>query len=425
MSKNSLPDFQRYPKKLAKELSALLAQFPKYHIGPQEIVKELEQRAAKAEEERAKTDAVFLGIGDGAVTTDEKGKVSRINKAALDMLGYTEKEIIGKWFHKAIIAEDSEKHPIRPIDRAITQAIFTGKPISKKVYYVRKDGSRFPVSLTVSPILLDKRPVGAIEIFRDATKEEEVDRMKSEFISLASHQLRTPLSAISTYAHMLSDGYVGELNEDQSQFVDVILSSIDRMNELITTLLDISRLEAGTVAVEPKRTDLHKLIKKILHELIPKIEQKALNVDLQIKTDHTVIKTDPFLVREIYTNLVSNAIKYTPPQGKITLSLESKSQQVVFSVKDNGYGIPKSAHDRIFTKFFRADNITRTETTGSGLGLYLVKGIAESIGGEVSFTSRENRGSTFRVSLPKTDAKAKYGFHAVGHQQQNNKKDVR
>ncbi len=178
-------------------------------------------------EQQAEAEALFTSIGDGAISTDEFGRITRINPVAQDILGYSEAELIGEWFPKKIIAVNSSDVVVNLIDRPITKAFLTGRPISEKMYYRRKDGQRIPVAISVSPILLDGKPLGAVQVFRDITFEQEVDRMKSEFISLASHQLRTPLSAIKTYSHMLVDGYMGELTQTQkNHFVQLLVALI-------------------------------------------------------------------------------------------------------------------------------------------------------------------------------------------------------
>src|SRR5689334_13172123 len=196
-----------------------------------------------ADEQRARAEALFHSIGDGAISTDEFGRITRVNPVARHILGYKKSELIGMWFPKVIIAVTPDDRPVNLIDRPITKAFLTGRPIVEKTHYRRKNGQRIPVAVNVSPILVDGKPRGAIEVFRDISFEQEVDRMKSEFISLASHQLRTPLSAIKTYSHMLVSGYMGEVTAEQRKSLETILGAADRMNELISTLLNITRME--------------------------------------------------------------------------------------------------------------------------------------------------------------------------------------
>jgi signal transduction histidine kinase len=262
-----------------------------------------------------------------------------------------------------------------------------------------------PVAINVSPILLQGRPLGAIEVFRDITLEEEVDRMKSEFISLAAHQLRTPLSAIKTYSHMLIDGYMGDITKPQRQSLQTIIGATNRMNELISTLLNITRIESGTVAVTIKQFALDKLAEEVLSELSLLATERSISLSMDRRgTASTSVRTDGVVFKEILTNLVSNAIKYTPEGGSVKVTVSGRKSDVQVSVVDTGWGIPDLAQDQVFSKFFRAHNIVKRETTGTGLGLYLVKGLVEELGGKIWFTSREGEGTSFFISLPRVSS---------------------
>lgn len=350
--------------------------------------------------ERARAEALFSSIGDGIIAMDEHGYVSDINEAALKILNCRPQDVINQWFPRAVKALDDEGKPIPPMERAVSQALLTGKSVSGKMFYQTNEGP-VAVAITVAPILINKRPVGAIEVFRDVSQEHEIDKMKSEFISIASHQLRTPLTAIKTYSHMLASGYGGKLSKDQSEFMDIILSSIDRMNSLINTLLDISRIEQGRLSMSPQVINLEEIMEDVLTELMPLAQAKDIDVTLQYATDNLQATTDPLLIKEICLNLLSNAIKYTPEHGAVVINIAGTKRQLVFSIQDTGYGIPKSEQNRIFTKFFRAENVLDKDTSGTGLGLYLVKQLAESLGGEVAFTSTEGKGTCFTFKVPR------------------------
>jgi PAS domain S-box-containing protein len=360
-------------------------------------------------QERAEADALFSSIGEGIIATDENARITRLNPKALAILGYKEKELLGTWFPATIVASYDDGTPIDMMDRPVTKAILTGKTVSTRTSYRRKDGSLLPVSLTVSPIMHNGKPIGAIEIFRDISLDIKSDKMKTDFISVASHQLRTPLSAINVYTHMLDDGMAGELNPDQSAFVKSVLSSVERMNHLINTLLNITRIEAGGVNVKLARIKIQGLAKQILDELTTEASKKDLKMVDKIDPDLPPLHSDGLLVREIMVNLLSNAVKYTPSKGTVTVKLKADGNNVVFCVQDTGYGIPLSAQEHIFTKFFRADNILSEDVSGTGLGLYLTKTIAESLNGELWFESKEGVGSSFYFSLPKQGSIARKG----------------
>lgn len=349
----------------------------------------------------AQTEALFQSMGDGAIATDQEGRIQQINQAALRMLGYDESEIIGKWFPKAIVAYDDTGNPIRTINRPIIQAILTGQSINLKAHYITKSGKALAVAITVSPIILQNKPIGAVEVFRDITQESEVDKMKSEFISIASHQLRTPLTSIKTYAHLLSDGYRGKLTDDQNKFMQVILSSIDRMNDLIDILLNVSRIEAGKLDIVRKNTELKRLIKNVIQELRTQAAIKHINVELKYTVKSKFAAIDQVLTTEVISNLLSNAIKYTPPKGTVIITARENRKEFIISVRDNGFGIPAADQERIFTKFFRADNARQRDPSGTGLGLYMVKKIIDTMGGRIWFESKKNKGSIFYATIPK------------------------
>jgi PAS domain S-box-containing protein len=372
------------------------------------IKTDLQLTQVTADEQRAQAEAIFSSIGEGAITTDEFGKITRVNPVAQRLLGFTEKELVGKWFPKKIVALNDDNVPISLIERPITKAFLTGNPISDKMLYRRKDGTRLPVSVSVSPILLNGKPLGAIEVFRDITLEQEVDRMKSEFISLASHQLRTPLSAIKTYTHMLVDGYMGEVTPEQRKSLRTIISASNRMNELISTLLNITRIESGSIAISLKNIAIDRLAEDVVKELSMSASEKSIALTMKRSGNgNYILKTDSLILKEIITNLVSNAIKYTPDEGSVTVEVRNRSRDIMISVKDSGWGIPKESQDQVFSKFFRASNIVKRETTGTGLGLYLVKGLLERLQGKIWFESVEGTGTVFYCTLPKRSVVAK------------------
>lgn len=353
-------------------------------------------------EEHAETQALFTSIGDGAITTDKFGRITRINPMALSILGFEEAEMLGEWFPKKIVAVNAENTPVNLIDRPITKAFLTGHSISDKTYYRRKSGDIVPVYVSVSPILINGRPLGAIEVFRDITIEEEIDRMKSEFISLASHQLRTPLSAIKTYSHMLADGYMGQVTPTQKKSLRTIIAATSRMNELISTLLNITRMESGTIAVTPKMLRVDKAVEEVIKETALLAKDKQINVVFKVEGKGDMsLRTDQLILKEIVTNLLTNAVKYTPEGGKVCVTVRARTASMHIEVADSGWGIPAQEQEQIFTKFFRAQNILKRETTGTGLGLYLVKGLVDALDGRIVFTSTEGKGTVFSVTLPR------------------------
>jgi len=365
-----------------------------------ESLKKKYESLAESLQERARSDALFWSIGEGAVTTDADGKVVRINTVALRALGINESDAVGHLYCNVLCAVDENGKDIPLEDRPLTIALSTGAIVSKKFFFRTSTGAKIPVALNVSPIKLNDKLIGAIAIFRDISHDHEVDRMKSEFISIASHQLRTPLSAIQTYSNMLAEGYQGDFNAGQQEFMQIILSSIDRMNELIDTLLDVTRLESGKLVITNRLVNLSQILDEVIQGLTHVIDEKEIDINIIKHSESVKAITDQFLVKEAYSNLLSNAIKYTPEHGNIKVDLGVKNDQALLIVTDSGYGIPFHVQDRIYTKFFRSPNILATETSGSGLGLYMVKSIADTLHGTTWFVSHENQGSKFYFGIP-------------------------
>jgi PAS domain S-box-containing protein len=370
------------------------------------LEQKVRERTKDLEMSRAKEEAILLSIGDGLLVTDEKGDIIIINKRAEKLLGVESKDVVGKVFSDAMQLVDEKGKPIPPERHPARMALMgSATTASGPVYYdMRKDKTKFPMAIMATPVILDGRVIGTIKIFRDITDEREIDKTKTEFVSLASHQLRTPLSAVNWYAEMLLAGDAGELNGKQKKYLDEVYRSNQRMVELVNALLDVSSLELGTFVSEPKSTDICKLAQDVIDEQKPQIDAKKLSFSFLCKKRMVRMQVDPKHLRMVLQNLLSNAVKYTPEDGEIELSISlADRKNVLLKISDTGYGIPKHQQDKIFTKLFRADNVRDKDTDGTGLGLYIVKSIVENSGGRVWFKSsgeEENKGTVFYVTLP-------------------------
>lgn len=379
------------------------------------LLEDLEKERERLSESKAKDEAILASIGDGLIVADKEGKIIYINKASESLLGKRREDLVGKSFFESIPLEDEKGELIPEEKRPVSITLSTGATTvstvaSPSYYFVRNDKTKFPVAITATPIMLDGKIAGAIEIFRDITEEREIDKAKNEFVSLASHQLRTPLTAISWYTEMILRGDVGEVVPGQKSYLQEIYQGNQRMIELVNTLLDVSRIDLGTLVLEPKEIKVTELADSVLKEQTPKIEEKKLVVTKKFSEDIPTFFFDPKFLRMVLQNLLSNSVEYTPPEGKIEflISLDEKDKNNLFiKVSDTGYGIPHSQRDKIFTKLFRADNARDKDTTGTGLGLYLIKSIVENAGGKIWFESEENHGTSFYVTLPLENNKKK------------------
>jgi PAS domain S-box-containing protein len=247
-----------------------------------------------------------------------------------------------------------------------------------------------------------KKIVGGAIIIHDITHIKQIDRMKTEFVSVASHQLRTPLTAIKLFTEMLMKGEVGDLLKEQKEYLDNIYQSTDRMVKLVNDLLNVTRIESGRLKIDPQPTNLSEFIKSIIAEAGPIAAIKKISINFKKdKGDMPEIAIDRNLIQQVIHNLLTNAIRYTPVgKNTVDIVLKKDKENYTISVSDQGIGIPPEAQVRMFEKFFRADNAVKTETEGTGLGLYVCKMIVESSGGKIWFESKKDHGTTFYVSLP-------------------------
>lgn len=239
-----------------------------------------------------------------------------------------------------------------------------------------------------------------------SSKQRKVEQMKTEFISITSHQLRTPITSIRLFAEMLRNERINGLNGRYREYLDNIYYSAGRVSQLVNNFLNVSHIESGKLNIEPQLIQLEDFIQNIINEVDPMAETKKCHLVFQKpETRLPKILIDPNLIRQVIYNLFTNAILYSPKRKcDILVKLEQKNnKEYLVSVRDIGIGIPEKAKPRIFEKFFRADNAKKIQTEGAGLGLYIAKLIIKDLGGKIWFESEENKGSTFYVTIPKKE----------------------
>ncbi len=360
--------------------------------------------------ETERTQTMLESLAEGVIAIDDKTVVGVINDQALRLLGLQDaSKVIKLPVNHVIPVTDEEDNPLVGSQTPVVRALESRSIVHGIYTFKRPDGAKIKLDISASPVVVNGELNGAIMNLRDVTKEKEIDRMKTEFISLASHQLRTPLSAIKWFSEMLLSGDAGKLNEEQEEFARNVSDSTERMIELVNSLLNISRIESGRIMIDPKPTDLGELVQSVVNDLKAKTEERRQTLIISVHADLPKVNLDPRLIGQVYMNLLSNAVKYTPKGGEITVFVSRKDDQIISQVTDNGYGIPEEQQRRIFQKFFRATNAAQVETDGTGLGLYLIKAIVESSGGKIWFESAENKGTTFWFSIPVSGMKPKKG----------------
>lgn len=343
-----------------------------------------------AEDERNKTLTIITNFADGLLVFDLANKLILANPQVEKFLEIESSKIVGK---------DSQFLSEIPNFGGLISLI--GKEVKKIFRKELKVNDNLTLEVSTIPMFRDEENLGTLVTLHDITREKMIEAMKSEFVSISAHQLRTPLSAIKWTMKMMLDGDVGVMTKEQVEFLEKIYKSNERMIALINDLLDVTRIEEGKYLYKLSLIDMDEVVQSAVD--IYKEEAKKRKIDFDFKkTEKKLpkINVDAQRIRLVIQNLMENAIRYTKPEGKIVISLKGDKNGIEFSVKDDGVGIPENQQGRIFSKFFRGANVIRMETEGSGLGLFITKNIVDAHGGKISFKSKEGQGTTFSFSLP-------------------------
>lgn len=365
-----------------------------------ERAKTKEERAKKAisnilediEREQKKTDFIVSHFTDGILLFDEKKILQLINPQAQKIFNIKPEEVLERsivWLSKFL--------PLSPLIKFLGAGEIQG--FFRKEFYLSKPAKKI---LEVTTILLKEfGGEGWMVVLHDITREKEIEKMKTEFVSIAAHQLRTPLSAIKWTIRMLLDGDIGELKPEQKDLLEKSYKSNERMISLINDLLNVTRIEEGRYLYRLTPANVEDLTQLIINSY--KELAARMGIKLEFKRPEKKlpkIKIDIDKIKIVIQNLLENAIRYTPKGGKVNVSLKYAKKEIEILVEDTGIGIPKDQQERVFSKFFRGANVLRMETEGSGLGLFIAKNITEAHDGRLWFESTENRGTTFHLVIP-------------------------
>lgn len=231
-------------------------------------------------------------------------------------------------------------------------------------------------------------------------KQEHLGSMQSDFITLASHQLRTPLSGMRWLLELLMQPRTGPLNKKQREYIEKVYSSNDRMIALVNDLLEVTRLDQGDFKIYATPTDLVEIIRGLIKEKEKQVKIKQLNVTFTEQEPFPLVKTDANKIKQAVGNILSNAISYTNNGGSVSIELRVSGPEIECMIRDTGVGIPVDQQKMIFSKFFRGTNVLKFETIGTGLGMYITKAFIEASGGRIWVESKENVGTTFHFTLP-------------------------
>ncbi|MBI3243105.1 MAG: response regulator [Chloroflexi bacterium] len=338
---------------------------------------------ARADTERAKLDAILQNTEDGVIVVDGSARLVMINGAARKALNLSTAEVDGLPLPEVI----------RNADLLSLFAQLTTGGFNRRTEVTTEDGRVFNAQLT--PI----SAVGHVVVMQDITHLKQLDRIKSEFVTTVSHDLRSPLTTIMGYLELLKR--VGPMSDQQMEFVDRINMSVNAITTLITDLLDLGRIEAGFDS-QKEPLSLPLVVRYAIEGLTAKAEDKKLNIVTQLPEKAPQVFGNPIRLRQMAANLVENAIKYTPENGTITVAVLEADDHELLSITDTGIGIPLADQPYVFDKFYRSKNVPE-EVVGTGLGLSIVKSIVENHGGRIWVDSTPGQGATFTVVLPKYD----------------------
>ena len=332
-------------------------------------------------------------LGEGFIITDSQ-KIIYANDACEDLTGYGHKELIS--MPSLLMLLTPEKRPM--VTDLIQKRIKGHKvPSNHDISILKKDGEELDLLISVKEFKVDNR-LRFVVLVRDISERKKSEYAKNEFVSWVSHQLRTPLAAQKWHLEMLLDEEDGPLNPEQKKTLHSMGRANHRMFGLISSLLNLAKIQMGTLVIETEPTNLPDLTESVIRELAPLIEPKNLQIKKNFDSSLPIANADPKIIRIILQNLMSNAAKYTPEDGTISISIDYKSGNAIIKVVDTGMGIPEEDQKKLFEKFFRGSNVAHTK--GAGLGLHMAKEIIVKCGGTLECDSEEGKGTTFIVTLP-------------------------
>ena len=369
----------------------------------------LENRLSAVEN---KSDVVINAIDDGVLAISKDGNIELINPSAQQIIGWDQGDALGLNWKSVLKLVTSDGKDVEDLENPIAQSLSKNQPThNDKLFLLTSSEKRILVSIVSSPVGTDGE--GIIVVFRDITKEKAEEREQAEFISTASHEMRTPVASIEGYLGLALNPATAHIDEKARDFITKAHESAQHLGRLFQDLLDISKVEDGRMKNNPKIINVNEFLKDIFDGLATKADEKQLNyIFMPDIIDEGKEKSlqpifyaniDPDHFREVVSNLIENAIKYTP-SGEVVVNVTGDDKQISISVKDSGIGIPAEDIPHLFQKFYRVDNSDTREIGGTGLGLYLSRRLAEAMSGNLRVESKYKEGSTFYLEIPRMNS---------------------
>lgn len=348
--------------------------------------------------EKNKTETILKNIADGVIVTDRKNRIMLINFVAEKWFGAVGQQTVGQPIGSFV----KNKNLTQFIEQTALESEVS--PENIEFGFESKDGwKKIVLQARAARIVNDKNQlIGIVTILRDITREKEIDRLKTELVSMVAHELRSPLTCISGFSELLLDS---DVTRDQSEeYASIIMKESNRLSELINKFLDISKIEAGKSQVRKTPVDMKMLVEKVLDFNSQLADKKQIKWHFEAPQEVSLIQADRDMIEQVVLNLFSNAVKYSPEKADVFVKIYEDNEKLTVEVKDTGFGISEQSLPHIFEKFYRiTDNENVQDVTGSGLGLALVKEIVEIHGGQIFVNSKLGEGSVFTFSLPKAE----------------------
>lgn len=359
----------------------------------------------RIQREKMQDEAMLTSIGEGIIATDNQGKITMVNQATCNILGWKEDELLGKSVIDTIPMQTDTGKTVSSPDRPLTRVLSHGVKVvsSPTNYYVKKDKTTVPVRFTVTPIIIDDRIAGSIEIFYDMTQQKALDKAKTDFVYLASHELRTPMTAIKGFISMILTGRYGFISEKLVSPLQQVSTSIDRLINLVNDMLNLSRIESNKLHFELTTFNICQCVENVISTLKPIAMQKNITLDMSNCTKQHVL-ADIQKTQQILNNVIGNALKYTD-SGKVSVTINNSKDYIHINIEDTGIGIASEDQKKLFAKFQQITSIERGKPVGTGLGLYISRELARRMDGNLILKhSYPGKGSVFEITLPLADS---------------------
>ena len=357
-----------------------------------QVMERFEQDKNLVLNERNTLSIILSSVLDGIIALDFNKNVVLVNKAAQTLTGFTLQELQDKPIDQ-FIHLFSEAEEIPPKNYCKTT-------FNQSLKLVGKNGKQAKVNLLASPVTEGMQAnLSCILILHDLSSEQELERMKLDFVSMASHELKTPLTNIIGYLSVFIDENKTKLNKDQLDLLDHSLISAKQLLSLVENLLNVNKIERDQLSVSIEATDLGSILSKSIEDLQNQAKQKSISLIFSPSPSLPKVLADPIRISEVINNLVANAINYTNASGAVTVSTQVFPGEVITTVADTGVGIPQEAIPHLFSKFFRVSSVQKA-SKGTGLGLYISKSIIQKLNGRIWVESEVGKGSQFHFSLP-------------------------